>query len=123
MGWALNQPKTGSVRFPEKVKKYLVAKFDSGERAGYKADPIQVSLDIRAAKDESGERLFKREEWLNKQQIKGFFSRLAKQRRKGQLENDTSAEEDTDDDFEENAQREMLVDNITAEIDVCHPIY
>ena len=123
MGWALNQPKTGSVRFPEKVKKYLVAKFDSGERTGHKADPTQVSLDIRAAKDESGERLFKREEWLNKQQIKGFFSRLAKQRRKGQLESDTSAEEDTDDDFEENAQREMLVDNITAEIDVCHPIY
>jgi hypothetical protein len=69
MGWALNQPKTGSVRFPEKVKKYLVAKFDSGERTGHKADPTQVSLDIRAAKDESGERLFKREEWLNKQQI------------------------------------------------------
>ena len=126
MGWALAQPKTGSVRFPENVKKYLVAKFDFGERTGHKADPGQVSLDIRAAKDESGERLFTREEWLNKQQIKGLFSRLAKQRRKEQLQQiQTSAEENTDDtdsDFEENVEREMLVDNI-AEINVFHPIH
>ena len=79
--WAglwLNHAKTGSVRFPDNVKKYLVAKFDFGERTGHKADPLQVSLDIRAVKDESGERLFTRREWLNRQQIKGFFSRLAK---------------------------------------------
>ena len=124
MGWALAQPKTGSVRFPDNVKKYLVAKFEFGERTGHKADPAQVSLDIRAAKDESGERLFTREEWLNKQQIKGVFSRLAKQRRKDQLQSQTFDDENTDDsDFQENEEREMLVNNIIAEINVIHPIH
>jgi hypothetical protein len=66
MGWALGRPKTGSVRFPENVKRYLTAKFDIGERTGHKADPTQVSLDIRAAKDKNGERLFKKEEWALK---------------------------------------------------------
>jgi hypothetical protein len=42
--------------------------------------------------------------------------------KKGQLKSDTSAE-DTDDDFEGNAQRETLVDNIIAEINICYPIY
>ena len=100
------------------MKKYLVAKFDLGERTGHKADP---------AKDERGERLFTREEWLKKQQIKGFFSRLAKKRRKEQPRQiQTSAEENTDDtdsDFEENVEREMLVHNIIAEINVFHPIH
>jgi hypothetical protein len=79
MGWALNLLKKGSVRFPEKVEKNLVAKFDPGEQTGQKADPTPVALDIRAAKDESREGQFKKEEWLNKQQIKGFFPTLAKQ--------------------------------------------
>jgi hypothetical protein len=37
--------------------------------------------------------------------------------KKGQLKSET------DDDFEGNAQRETLVDNIIAEIDICYPIY
>ena len=124
MGWALSRPKTGSVRFPENVRRYLTAKFDIGERTGHKADPTQVSLDLRAAKDENGERLFKKEEWLNKLQIKGFFSRLAKQRRKGLIRDDTPREDATDEsDFEENEEKETLLGEIIYQIDVSHPIH
>ena len=86
-------------------------------------------LHTLAAKDESGERLFTSEEWLNKQLIKGLFSRFAKQRRnwKGQIRQiQTSTEENTDDtdsDLEENVEGEMLVHNIIAEINVFHPIH
>ena len=34
MGWALHRPRAGSVRFTDKVKKYLTAKFDLGEQSG-----------------------------------------------------------------------------------------
>ena len=123
MGWALSQPKTGSVRFSDKVKKYLTAKFDFGERTGHKADPAQVSLDIRGARNEGGERLFPKEEWLNKQQIKGFFSRLAKQRRKGQLDEDKLDENEDYSNCEEEEARETLVNDIFSAINVTHPIY
>ena len=76
MGWALSKPNTGSVRFSPNVRKYLTAKFHYGERTGHKSDPAQVARDMRSAKDERGEKLFKTAEWLNKEQIKGFFSKV-----------------------------------------------
>ena len=92
MGWALSKPKTGSVRFSPKVRKYLTAKFDYGEITGHKSGPAMVATDMRSAKDERGEKLFKTAEWLNKEQIKGFFSRLAKKRRKGVINTDIEEE-------------------------------
>lgn len=71
------------------VKAYLVQKFDAGARSGLKADPVQVSLEMKFVKDESGHSLFRPEEWRTAQQISSFFSRLsAKQRQTqtGQLE-------------------------------------
>ena len=47
MGWALAKPRPGSSRFSDKVKRYLTAKFDLGEQTGHKADPQQVSNDMR----------------------------------------------------------------------------
>ena len=44
---------------------------------GHKADPVQVSIDVRCAKDELGKRLFAASECLQTQQIRSFFSRLA----------------------------------------------
>ena len=46
MGWALSKPRTGAARFPQKVRDYLIARFDLGEATGNKADPNQVSLDM-----------------------------------------------------------------------------
>ena len=81
MGWALHEP-ASKARFPEAVKKYLTAKFNLGEKTGEKAEPHQVAQDMRNARNENGDRLFHRDQWLTKDQIKGFFSRLAAARRK-----------------------------------------
>ena len=81
-GWALSKPRV-STRFSPKVKVYLNAKFALGERTGLKADPNQVSADIRNARDEENNRPFSREEWLTQNQIKSYFSRLASAKRKG----------------------------------------
>ena len=48
---------------------------------GNKADPVQVSIDMRCARDELGKRLFSASECLQTQQIRSFFSRLAAARR------------------------------------------
>ena len=39
---------------------------------------MQVATDMRKAKNQAGERLFTRDEWLNATQVKEFFSRLSK---------------------------------------------
>lgn len=63
MGWALPKPRAGPSRFTEKVKNYLTARFDLGEQTGRKADPQQVSSDMRKTTDEQKNRLFDRKEW------------------------------------------------------------
>ena len=74
MGWVLQQAREAAKRFPEETRRYLTTKYDFGEVTGNKADPQQVLLDMRCAKDVNGTRLFQREQWLSKSQIKGFFS-------------------------------------------------
>ena len=69
----------------------------------------------------SNERQFNRTEWLTKAQIKSFFSRLAASRRKGLL--GISLEQD--DDVEclvQDSERQALVDAITQEIGLKHPV-
>ena len=123
MGWALSKPRTGVTRFPQKVRDYLITRFDLGEATGNKADPNQVSLDMRAAKGQDGERRFKRDQWLTKTQIQGFFSRLAKTRRKGLAPSMEIVDEiPMDDDEEENYGNENLLRDIQEAIDVAHPI-
>ena len=80
-GWALKVP-TRATRFPDKVRNYLQEKFDVGNATGHKADPLQVSIDMRCARDELGGLLFAASERLQTQQIRSFFSRLAAAQRK-----------------------------------------
>ena len=82
MGWALHRPRAGSIRFTDKVKKYLTAKFDLGEQSGLKADPQQVSNDMCKTRDEQNRRLFEPDKWLTKSQLQGFFSRPAASRKR-----------------------------------------
>ena len=96
MGWALNKSKTGSKRFSTHVRDYLIAIFDLGEKNNSKADPASVALEMRNAKMRDGSRRFAREEWLNKSQIKSFFSRLAKLRRSGKSSESIPLEADSD---------------------------
>ena len=99
-GWALKTTKK-PVRMTDRVKSYLVQKFDAGARSGLKADPVQVSREMKFAKDENGHSLFTPEEWRTAQQITSFFSRLAAVQRQKQVEespledaNEEIAEED-----------------------------
>ena len=79
MWWALQPAREAPKKFPDVTRRYLTAKFNIGEISGIKADPQQVSLDMRRPKnvDETG--VFQREQWLNKLQIKGFFHALSLQ--------------------------------------------
>jgi hypothetical protein len=129
-GWALSNPRKGGVRFSQKVREYLIKKFDLGELTGNKADPLQVACAMKNSRDECGDRIFTREEWLTKTQIKGFFSRVAKLRKKGGARKSSKAEElleddiieDFEDDEEENELREELINDIIDKIGVTHPI-
>ena len=115
-------------RFPDKVRNYLQEKFDVGYATGHQADPVQVSIDMRCARDELGRRLFAASECLQTQQIRSFFSRLAAAQRKNvqspadliedevrDLESDTQAEQ-----YETELQE--LREGIIAEVAEKHPI-
>ena len=80
MGWALKQSRSRNTRFTDKQKDYLIAKFETGEQTGQKADAASVSRLMRSEKDENGEQLFDCSEFLTSRQISSFFSRLASKR-------------------------------------------
>lgn len=73
-GWALKSTKTGA-RFNDNQKRYLDDKFLIGQETGNKADPSQVSHDMRHAKDQEGKRRFTVGEFITSQQIQSYFSR------------------------------------------------
>ena len=126
-GWALKVP-TRATRFPDKVRNYLQEKFDVGNATGHKADPLQVSIDMRCARDELGRRLFAASERLQTQQIRSFFSILAAAQRK-KVQNPTDLIEDEVRDLESDTQAELcetemqeLREGINAEVAEKHPI-
>ena len=126
-GWALKVP-TRATRFPDKVRNYLQEKFDVGNATGHKADPLQVSIDMRCARDELGRRLFAASERLQTQQIRSFFSRLAAAQRK-KVQSPTDLIEDEVRDLESDTQAELyetelqeLREGIIAEVAEKHPI-
>ena len=99
------------------------AKFDLGEKTGLKADSNQVSADMRNTQYEENNCRFCREEWLTKNQIKSFFSRLASAKRKGQDDvDDRAGPEDMLGEQEENS-RQLLINSIIEKIGLRHPIY
>ena len=57
MGWALKVA-TKSSRFSTAQKKYFSQQFFIGEERGKKADPKEVALDMRQARDENGVGIF-----------------------------------------------------------------
>ena len=76
MGWALKATQKRP-RPEEKVKAYLIEKFETGERSGTKADPLSVSREMKFKRDDKGELVFQPEEWKTANTIKSFFSRYS----------------------------------------------
>ena len=74
----------------------------AGEERGKKADPKEVALDMRQARDENGARIFVGKDLLSSQQIAGFFSCLATKKRKSSpsvepYESEDESEDQNDD--------------------------
>ena len=57
MGWALKATQKRP-RLGEKVKAYLIEKFEAGERSGTKAYPLSVSREMKFKRDDKGELVF-----------------------------------------------------------------
>ena len=74
-GWALKSTKKPS-RMTDKTKTYLVNIFEQGSQIGHKADPVQVSRQMKLEKDVDGKLLFKPDEWRTSKQISQLFSHL-----------------------------------------------
>ena len=126
-GWALKKSKP-SKRFPARVKQYLIDKFQVGETTGNKVDPLQVSVDMRCARDEDGRRMFPAAECLSAQQIRGAFSRMAAAKRKGVLDassvNDDEVQDVLDDMEAENHEnnRQAIRKDAIEVASESHPI-
>jgi len=124
-GWALKVPKRAT-RLPDKVRNYLQEKFDVVNATGHKADPVQVSIDMRCARDELGRRLFAESECLQTQQIRSFFSKLAAAQRKT-VQSPADLIEDEVRDVESQAEQyetelQELREGIIAKVTEKHPI-
>ena len=124
MGWALKTAKKKTM-FSQEQKKYLTEQFVIGEESGKKADPKQVSQDMRKVRNESGVRLFLGKDVLSSQQVSGFFSRLAAKIRNA---SPTEAEKpESDDDEQQNAVEaeslhSQLHEVVHDEVALRHPI-
>ena len=88
-GWESAKPRP---RFNSKQKRYLEEKFQHGETTRVKANPEDVSTELRCLRDENGKRIFNVEEFLHPPKICSFFSRVAPKRRDA-TDSDHEAEE------------------------------
>ena len=99
-------------------KKYLIEKFQQGERSGRKSDPASVARSMMSAVDSQGKRMFSSEEFMTASQVAGFFSRLAV---KKSLFDDDDLEEEIECATQE-ATIEELTNKVSRELLPGHPI-
>ena len=119
-GWALKRQRKAA-RFTEDQRKYLDDKFQIGQETGHKADPEKVAKEMRYARDESGQRRFKVEEFLTVQQIQSFFSRSAAKLRRGIA---TEPQDDVEDNIQAAVEEEAAFCSARQEIlAVCEPVH
>ena len=82
--WALKTSRKAT-RFTEKVKTHLKQVLMEGEETGRKASAFDVCSKMRAVRDDSGRKIFSKEEGLTTEQIARYFSRLSVLYRNGRL--------------------------------------
>ena len=85
LGWAL-QKNRKPVAFSEKAKSYLVDVFWAGEETGKKANASFVASRMKSLRDENGQEMFTKTDWLTEQQIARYFSRLSALNKAGRLQ-------------------------------------
>ena len=84
IGWAQTRSKRSN-RFPEQVKSFLLQQFMIGEDAGRKVTPAEAAIRMRSLRNDAGNRLFEKGDWLTVQQVTSYFSRLVAMKRMTQL--------------------------------------
>ena len=107
------------------------------QETGRKADPNQVSKEMRVARNLDSTRKFNREEWLTKTQIQSFFffSRLAARKRKRKTDGQGNALEGDDPDgeneehlledeleFLNEKHRNHVIEEVLDQVGLEHPI-
>ena len=128
MGWALKSSGSKRKRFTIEQRRYLTNVFLLGEETGIKADPNNVSLAMRKARNVDGSTLFETTDYLTPRQISSFFSRLAKKKTLSAdkcLHTVLEEEEEDDDDTEtEDIEKEIedLAGEVMEELAFRHPI-
>lgn len=110
-GWALRKSRK-SVGFSEKAKSYLVDVFWTGEETGKKANASDVASRMKSLRNETGEKMFAKTDWLTEQQIARYFSRLSALNKSGQLQRTRSVSM--------NADEEADADDLVAEAENVH---
>lgn len=80
-GWALKSRRKIK-RFTSDQKKYLIEKFEFGEKTGRKCDPEEIAQQMRQVKKDDGKRRFSSTEFLSPLQIGSYFCRLVLQKRR-----------------------------------------
>jgi len=79
---------------------------------------------MRNARNKDNARLFSREEWLSRNQIQAYFSRLSDLKRKqGSASTPPKVAQDDMDDVVEEEERLQQVDEVYDNLSVHHPIY
>lgn len=107
-GWALRRTRK-SVAFSEKAKSYLLDTFWMGEETGKKATASDVAIRMKSLRDETGQKMFTKIDWLTEQQIARYFSRLSALNKSGQLPRTSSVNM--------NEEEEADADDLDAEVE------
>ena len=112
LGWALKKTKA-NVRISPAVKDFLTNVFDEGNKDEKpKANATEIAEEIKQK--------FKRDEWLETQTVKGFFSRLAA-RQRGQ---EIGSQQDHDQDLalEREVFLQHLEQQVNRDVGLSHPV-
>ena len=119
-GWALKGSKKAA-RFTADQRKYLEDKFRIGQETGHKADPEQVTREMRYARNERGERRFKVDEFLTAGKIQSFFSRTVARLRHAVAPEDD--DEETDGNSRAAEEEEAFSDARNTILLQCTPVH
>ena len=126
-GWVQKGQKAATTT-SEKVKAFLIAKFNEGLISGQKANPRDVAKEMQEAKDSRGSPVFQIEDWKITRQISSFFSRLSTLKKSTWAVTVTLNDEQNlnDDDFrswEGYSAVESLRKDVHGAVDPQHPLW
>ena len=115
-GWACRESAMPRHRLHSKQRRFLEETFKHDETTGIKANPDDVSKEMRCLRDQSGKRILTVKGFLRPQQITSFFSRMACKRRDAT---------DSDDEAKEFARQLAAVHSDVMEVlrqEITHPL-